>query len=91
MEKVKRSYFLPDKLVEALDQEARKQGYVREKVGDILSGWDELRVSTGLGIRWSIGFLGNTLLTADLGFPLRKESGDETQTFSFSIGASRRF
>ena len=66
-------------------------GYVREKVGDILSGWDDLRVSTGLGIRWSISFLGNTLLTADLGFPIRKEEGDETQTFSFSIGASRRF
>jgi hypothetical protein len=32
MDKDKRSYFLPDKLVEALDREAKKQGYVREKL-----------------------------------------------------------
>jgi hypothetical protein len=32
MEKDKRSYFLPVKLVEALDKEAKKQGYVREKL-----------------------------------------------------------
>lgn len=32
MNRAKRSYFLPDKLIEALDQEAEKQGYVREKV-----------------------------------------------------------
>ncbi len=32
MDKEKRSYFLPDKLVEAFDKEAKKQGYVREKV-----------------------------------------------------------
>ena len=32
MEKDKRSYFLPNKLVAAFDKEADKQGYVREKV-----------------------------------------------------------
>ncbi len=32
MEKDKRSYFLPNKLVAAFDKEAQKQGYVREKV-----------------------------------------------------------
>ena len=32
MDKEKRSYFLPDKLVDAFDREAKKQGYVREKV-----------------------------------------------------------
>jgi hypothetical protein len=32
MDKEKRSYFLPDKLVNAFDKEAKKQGYVREKV-----------------------------------------------------------
>ena len=30
--KVKRSYFLPEKLVEAFDRDAKKQGFVREKV-----------------------------------------------------------
>jgi hypothetical protein len=32
MEKDKRSYFLPNKLVAAFDKEAGKQGYVREKI-----------------------------------------------------------
>ena len=32
MEKDKRSYYLPNKLVAAFDKEAQKQGYVREKV-----------------------------------------------------------
>ncbi|MBN2581950.1 MAG: hypothetical protein JXL80_02705 [Planctomycetes bacterium] len=32
MEKVKRSYFLPCKLVDAFEKEADKQGYIREKV-----------------------------------------------------------
>ena len=32
MEKDKRSYFLPNKLVAAFDKEAQKQGFVREKV-----------------------------------------------------------
>ncbi len=32
MEKEKRSYFLPNKLVAAFDKEAANQGYVREKV-----------------------------------------------------------
>jgi hypothetical protein len=32
MEKEKRSYFLPNKLVAAFDKEAAKQGFVREKV-----------------------------------------------------------
>jgi hypothetical protein len=32
MEKPKRSYYLPGKLVDAFDKEAAKGGYVREKV-----------------------------------------------------------
>ena len=32
MDKEKRSYFLPNKLVETFDREAKRQGYVREKV-----------------------------------------------------------
>ena len=32
MEKDKRSYYLPNKLVAAFDKEAQKQGYIREKV-----------------------------------------------------------
>lgn len=32
MEKPKRSYYLPAKLVDAFDKECRKGGYVKEKV-----------------------------------------------------------
>ncbi|NLE59854.1 MAG: hypothetical protein GX616_15995 [Planctomycetes bacterium] len=32
MQKEKRSYFLPNRLVTAFDKEVDKQGYVREKV-----------------------------------------------------------
>jgi hypothetical protein len=32
MEKPKRSYYLPKKLVDAFDKECRKSGYVKEKV-----------------------------------------------------------
>ncbi|HSW44826.1 MAG TPA: hypothetical protein VLM89_04580 [Phycisphaerae bacterium] len=32
MSQTKRSYYLPSKLVVAFDKEARKSGYVREKV-----------------------------------------------------------
>ena len=32
MAKVKRSYYLPDKLVKVFDAESAKSGYVREKV-----------------------------------------------------------
>jgi hypothetical protein len=32
MEKDKRSYYLPNQLLDAFDKEADKQGYVREKI-----------------------------------------------------------
>ena len=32
MAKIKRSYYLPDKLVKAFDAECSKSGYVREKI-----------------------------------------------------------
>ncbi len=32
MEKLKRSYYLPGKLVKVFDEEAMKQGFVKEKV-----------------------------------------------------------
>ena len=66
-------------------------GYVQQDVEDVLSGWDELRASVGTGIRWRIPALGSAVLEIDLAFPIMKESGDETQNFHFSIGASRRF
>ena len=66
-------------------------GYVCQDAQDLLTGWDELRVAVGLGLRWRIHFLGQTELTVDFGVPIMKQTGDETQPFSFSFGATRRF
>ncbi len=65
-------------------------GYVTEELKDVLSGWDELRLSAGLGLRWQIPALG-AVLDVSLGWPLRKERDDVTQTLHFSLGAERRF
>ena len=66
-------------------------GYVKEDVSDVLSGWDELRLSLGTGIRWRVPFLGGTGIEIDLAFPVMKESEDETRNFHFSLGAQRQF
>jgi len=66
-------------------------GYVKPDVGDLFSGWDELRLSVGIGMRWQVPMLGPMTIETDLAFPLAKEDGDETQSFHFTIGASRAF
>jgi outer membrane protein insertion porin family len=66
-------------------------GYVEEDVQDVLSGWDELRLSVGVGIRWHVPVLGGAALEFDLAAPLLKEPDDETQYLHFSLGAQRRF
>ena len=47
-------------------------------------GFSEYRVSAGFGIRLYLEALGPAPLAFDFGFPLRKESTDERQVFSFS-------
>ncbi len=66
-------------------------GYVAEDAADVLSGWDELRMSAGVGVRWLIPALGQVPLEVDLGFPLMRESEDETQAFHFAVGAVATF
>lgn len=66
-------------------------GYVTEDAEDVLDGWDELRLSTGVGFRWQVPFLGMTTLEINLATALREEDGDDTQTLHFSFGAQRRF
>jgi outer membrane protein insertion porin family len=66
-------------------------GYVGEKAVDIVSGWDVLRLSAGVGLRWRIPGFGNTLLITDFAFPLIKKSYDDTQVFQFSLGLARTF
>lgn len=49
------------------------------------AGFDDYRVSVGLGIRLYIPQLGQAPLAFDFGFPIKKETGDEESVFSFSL------
>jgi len=66
-------------------------GYVTADAADVLTGWDEARVSTGVGFRWRVPFLGLTTVEVNLAVPLVKQTGDDTQNLHFSFGAERRF
>ncbi|MEF8788240.1 MAG: BamA/TamA family outer membrane protein, partial [Planctomycetota bacterium] len=66
-------------------------GYVEEDTWDVLSGWDKLRVSTGVGFRWQAPILGGSSLGVDLAFPIMEEDADDTRTIHFSLGAFRTF
>lgn len=47
-------------------------------------GFDDYRVSVGLGLRLYLPILGPAPLAFDFGFPIVKQADDETQVFSFS-------
>lgn len=49
------------------------------------SFFGDIRVSIGFGLRIKIPALGPAPLALDIGFPLRKQDGDDTQAVSFSI------
>jgi len=66
-------------------------GYVEEKASDVLSGWDALRVSTGLGLRWRLPALGRAALAIDVGFPIKKEKFDNRRRIHFLLGATSAF
>ncbi len=66
-------------------------GYVEKDTWDVLSGWDVLRVSTGVGFRWQAPILGGSSLGVDLAFPVMDEDSDDTRTVHFSLGAFRTF
>ncbi|MCK4375715.1 MAG: BamA/TamA family outer membrane protein, partial [Candidatus Brocadiae bacterium] len=66
-------------------------GYVSEEVGDIFTGWDELRLSVGAGIRWQVAYFGPLVVEFDLAAPLLRESDDETQAYHFSFGLRQAF
>ncbi len=66
-------------------------GYVQESVNDVFDGWDELRVSSGGGIRWLMPALGGIPLTLDYAFPLEKEDYDITQHWHFNLGIGQGF
>jgi outer membrane protein insertion porin family len=59
-------------------------GQVAYTLSDITD--TKLRVSVGVGVRLQFPGLGGIPIALDLGFPVIKESTDETQVFSFNIG-----
>ena len=52
-----------------------------------ISDWsDKIRVAPGFGLRIAIPAMGPAPIALDFAFPIIKQAGDETQTFSFSVG-----
>lgn len=49
--------------------------------------FDDLRSSLGIGFRLMIPAFGPTPLALDFAKPIRKQDGDETETFSFNFGS----
>ncbi|HHT9108790.1 MAG TPA: BamA/TamA family outer membrane protein, partial [Candidatus Wunengus sp. YC64] len=64
-------------------------GKADEKVSDI--NLDNFRLSTGVGLRVNIPFLGRSTIAIDYGIPIIKEEGDEIQAFSFNFGGGSSF
>jgi len=64
-------------------------GKADEKVSDI--NLDNIRLSTGVGLRVNIPFLGRSTIAIDYGIPVIKEKGDELQAFSFNFGGGSSF
>lgn len=48
-------------------------------------GFEDWRVSVGVGVRFSIPMLSPAPIALDFGFPILKEDGDERRVFSFSV------
>jgi outer membrane protein insertion porin family len=49
-------------------------------------GLSTYRASVGFGVRWVIPFFGPVPMAFDFGFPIAKDTNDDTQVFSFSLG-----
>ena len=64
-------------------------GKADEKVRDI--NFDHFRLSTGVGLRLNVPFLGRSTIAIDYGIPVVKEEGDEIQEFSFNFGGGSSF
>ncbi len=64
-------------------------GKADETVGDI--NFDHFRLSTGVGLRLNIPFLGRSTISIDYGVPVIKEDGDKIEAFSFNFGGGSSF
>ena len=52
-------------------------------------GFDQFRVTAGLGLRVTIPAMGPVPLAFDFAFPILKERFDDRQIFSFYVGFAR--
>lgn len=64
-------------------------GKADESVGDI--NFDRFRLSSGVGLRLSIPFLGRSTISLDYGIPIMKKDEDETESFTFNFGGGNSF
>ncbi|NUO07432.1 MAG: outer membrane protein assembly factor BamA [Candidatus Brocadia sp.] len=64
-------------------------GKADESASDI--NFDNFRLSTGVGLRLNVPFLGRSTISIDYGIPVVKEDEDETQAFSFNFGGGGSF
>ncbi|MBI1246999.1 BamA/TamA family outer membrane protein [bacterium] len=51
--------------------------------------WDEFDVAPGFGLRISVPALGQAPIALDFAFPVNRADTDQTQLFSFFVGAAR--
>jgi outer membrane protein insertion porin family len=64
------------------------RGVVFTDIGTVENSpsFSEIRADAGAGIRVSLEFLGNVPVSLDLAYPLLKQSGDQTELLSVSLG-----
>lgn len=76
-----------DRLQQQLSRGGKQQKALARQMhyddGDSFFG--DIRASVGFGIRIKIPAFGATPIALDFGFPIKKQDGDDTQVFSFSI------
>jgi outer membrane protein assembly factor BamA len=56
------------------------------EVGDI--NFNNMRASVGFGVRMRVPFLGNSIISVDVGIPVAKKDADDTQTITFNFGGA---
>lgn len=64
-------------------------GKADESASDI--NFDRFRLSSGVGVRFNVPFLGRSTISIDYGIPIIKEDEDETEAFSFNFGGGSSF
>lgn len=53
--------------------------------------FDRFRLSSGVGLRLNVPFLGRSTISIDYGIPIIQEDKDETQSFSFNFGGGNSY